>query len=138
MQLIDGANFLKTVPGVIGLAGLFTYFMREEKRASRVELVNVVRSIQAGFVLLGCTALILLSLWLLFRPAPPDHDAALAIHWIAVSDSGRKRAICQVRPQAENGARVRRLAVKSAYFEPAAAGRKIPVLATDDRLRAFG
>ena len=90
MQLMDGANFLKAVPGVIGLAGLFTYFMRGQKPASRVELVNVVRSFQAGFVLLGCTALILLSLWLLFRSEPPDHDAAVAIHSIAASDSGRQ------------------------------------------------
>jgi hypothetical protein len=118
MQLIDGANFLKTVPGVIGLAGLFTYFMREQKPASRVEFVNLVRSVQAGFVLLGCTALILLSLWLLFRPEPPDHAAALAIHSTVASDSGRKRTICQVRPHE--------------------AGCKIPFLATDDQRRAFG
>jgi hypothetical protein len=25
----------------------------------------------------GAAALIMLSLWLIFRPAPPDHDAAL-------------------------------------------------------------
>jgi len=86
MQLIDGANFLKAVPGVIGLAGLFTYFMREQKPVSRMELVNVVRSIQAGFVLLGCTALILLSLWLLFRSGPPDRDATLAKYSIANSE----------------------------------------------------
>ena len=35
-------------------------------------------------------------------------------------------------------ARVLRVVVKNGYFGPAAAGRKIPVVATDDQLRAFG
>jgi hypothetical protein len=89
MQFIDGASFLKTVPAVIGLAGLFTYFMREQKPASSVEFVNVVRNIQTGFVLLGCTALILLSLWLFLRAEPPDHDAVVFGQSMSASDSRR-------------------------------------------------
>lgn len=70
MQFVDGISFLKTVPAVIGLAGLLTFLMREQKPASSVELVNLVRTLQIAFVLLGCTALILLSLWLFFRSEP--------------------------------------------------------------------
>jgi hypothetical protein len=84
---MDGTSFLKTVPGVIGLAGLLAYFMREQQPASRAELVNLVRSVQTGFVLLGCTALILLSLWLFFRPQPPDHNAALSGHAITLGQA---------------------------------------------------
>jgi hypothetical protein len=82
---MDVTNFLKTVPAVIGLAGLLTYFMREQKPDSKVELVNIVRNVQTGFVLLGCTALILLSLWLFFRSEPPGHDAAgdIRSRWLA-------------------------------------------------------
>ncbi len=78
MQIMDGNSFLKTVPAVIGLAGLLTFLMREKKPASRVELVNLVRNVQTAFVLLGCTALILLSLWLFFRSAPPGFDVGLS------------------------------------------------------------
>ncbi len=80
---MDVTSFLKTVPAVIGLAGLLTYYMREQSPASNVELVNLVRYVQTGFVLLGCTALILLSLWLFFRSQPPGQDAALPGHSIA-------------------------------------------------------
>src|SRR5262249_10425165 len=92
MQFIDGASFLRTVPAVIGLAGLFTYFMREQKPASRVELVNLVRNIQTGLVLLGCTALILLSLWLFFRAEPPNHDAAISGPSMSATGSRRARS----------------------------------------------
>jgi len=99
---MDVTSFLKMVPAVIGLAGLLTYFMREQKPASKVELVNLVRNVQTGFVLLGCTALILLSLWLFFRSAPPDHDAALFEHSITLAGfySGRQSRNGPVTPQA--------------------------------------
>jgi len=42
-----------------------------------VELVTVVQNVRNTFVLLGCAALIALSAWLIYRPPPPDHDAAL-------------------------------------------------------------
>jgi hypothetical protein len=89
---MDMTDFLETVPAVIGLAGLLTYFMREEKPASTVELVNVVRNVQTAFVLLGCATLILLSLWLFFRAEPPDRGAALSLPWItpAASYTGRQ------------------------------------------------
>ena len=80
---MDWINFLKTVPAVIGVAGLLTYFMREQKPASELEIVNLVGNIRTGFVLLGCGALILLSLWLFFRSEPPDHNAAISGHSIA-------------------------------------------------------
>ena len=98
---MDMTNFLKTVPAVIGLAGLLTYFMREEKPASTVELVNVVRNVQTAFVLLGCAALILLSLWLFFRAEPPDRGAALSLHWITpvASYTGRQARNGQAMPE---------------------------------------
>ena len=70
-------SFLKTVPAVIGIAGLLTYFMRARAPVSDHELVLVVQRVRNTFLLLGCAALIMLSAWLIFRPAPPDHDAAL-------------------------------------------------------------
>jgi hypothetical protein len=39
--------------------------------------VNVVQNVRNTFVLLGCAALIALSAWLIYRPAPPDHDPAI-------------------------------------------------------------
>ena len=74
---MDVMSFLKTVPAVIGIAGLLTYFMRARAPVSDHELVLVVQRVRNTFLLLGCAALILLSVWLIFRPAPPDHDAAL-------------------------------------------------------------
>ena len=65
------------VPAVIGIAGLLTYFMRARAPVSDHELVLVVQRVRNTFLLLGCAALIMLSAWLIFRPAPPDHDAAL-------------------------------------------------------------
>lgn len=74
---IDVMHLLKLVPGVIGAAGLLTYLMRKRAPESDQELVNIVHNVRNRFVLLGCAALILLSLWLIYRPPPPDHDAAL-------------------------------------------------------------
>jgi hypothetical protein len=70
-------SLLKTVPAVIGIAGLLTYFMRVRAPVSDQELVKVVQRVRNTFLLLACAALIMLSLWLFLRPAPPDHDAAL-------------------------------------------------------------
>jgi len=75
---MDLMSLLKTVPAVIGIAGLLTYFMRARAPASNQELVNVVQRARNTFLLLGCAALIMLSVWLILRPAPPDHDAALS------------------------------------------------------------
>jgi hypothetical protein len=74
---MDVMSFLKTVPAVIGIAGLLTYFMRARAPVSDHELVLVVQRVRNTFLLLGCAALIMLSMWLIFRPAPPDHDAVL-------------------------------------------------------------
>src|ERR1700736_6534268 len=71
---MDVMSLLKTVPAVIGIAGLLTYFMRARAPVSDQELVNVVQRVRNAFLLLGCAALIMLSAWLIFRPAPPDHD----------------------------------------------------------------
>jgi hypothetical protein len=67
-------GFLKAVPAVIGIAGLLTYFVRAPKPESDLELANIVQRVRNTFLLLGCAALILLSVWLIRRPAPPDHD----------------------------------------------------------------
>jgi hypothetical protein len=67
-------SFLKAVPAVIGIAGLLTYFVRARKPESDLELANIVQRVRNTFLLLGCAALILLSVWLIRRPAPPDHD----------------------------------------------------------------
>jgi hypothetical protein len=74
---MDVTIFLKTVPAVIGIAGLLTYLMRERAPVSDVDLVNIVQNVRNMFVLVGCAALIILSAWLIFRPPPPDHDAPL-------------------------------------------------------------
>lgn len=73
---MDLSAFLKTVPAVIGFAGLLTYFMRKRAPESGLELVNVVQNLRNRAVIVGCAALILLSAWLIFRAPPPDHDAA--------------------------------------------------------------
>ena len=71
---MDLILFLKTVPAVIGVAGLLTYLVRARKPESDLELVNIVDRVRGTFLLIGCAALILLSVWLIRRPAPPDHD----------------------------------------------------------------
>ena len=75
---MDVMSLLKTVPAVIGIAGLLTYFMGARAPVSDLELVNVVQRVRNTFLLLGCAALIMLSAWLILRPVPPDHDAALS------------------------------------------------------------
>jgi hypothetical protein len=76
---MDVLLFLKVAPGVIGLAGLLTYIMmRAREPDSDLELVNVVRRARNIFVVLGCVALIMLSVWLIRRPAPPDQDTSLS------------------------------------------------------------
>lgn len=74
---MDLTAFLKTVPAAIGLAGLLAYLMRPRKPPSELELVTVVQGVRNMFLLLGCAALILLSVWLILRAEPPDRDAAL-------------------------------------------------------------
>jgi hypothetical protein len=78
VRFMDIASFLKMVPAVIGIAGLLTYMTRERKPVSAMELVNVVQGVRNVFVLIGCVALILLSVWLIYRPLPPDRDARLS------------------------------------------------------------
>ncbi|MGH6796125.1 MAG: hypothetical protein ACREDD_11755 [Methylocella sp.] len=76
---MDLMIFLKLVPGVIGAAGLLTYIMmRAQESVSDLELVNIVRRVRNIFLLLGCVALIMLSAWLIRRPAPPDRDTSLS------------------------------------------------------------
>jgi AcrR family transcriptional regulator len=48
--------------------------VRARKPESDLELANIVQRVRNTFLLLGCVALILLSVWLIRRPAPPDHD----------------------------------------------------------------
>jgi hypothetical protein len=69
---------LTAVRAVFGIAGLLTYFMRARAPDSDLELVNVVQRVRNTFLLLGCAALIMLSVWLILRPAPPDHDVGRA------------------------------------------------------------
>lgn len=76
---MDVMLFLKLAPGVIGLAGLLTYFMmRAREPVSDLELVNIVRRVRNIFLPLGCVALIMLSAWLILRPAPPDSDTSVS------------------------------------------------------------
>jgi len=74
---MDVVIFLKTVPAVLGIAGLLTFLMRKRAPVSDVELVTVVQNVRNTFVLLGCAALIALSAWLIYRQPPPDHDPAI-------------------------------------------------------------
>jgi hypothetical protein len=77
--VMDVMLFLKTVPAVIGIAGLLTYFMmRVREPVSDLELVKIVQRVRNIFLLLGCVALIMLSAWLILRPAPPDNDTSLS------------------------------------------------------------
>jgi hypothetical protein len=48
--------------------------VRARKPESDLELANIVQRVRNTFLLLGCAALIMLSVWLIRRPAPPDHD----------------------------------------------------------------
>jgi hypothetical protein len=72
---MDMMSFLKTVPAVVGIAGLLMYLMmRPRAPVSNGELVTLVQRVRNTFLLLGCAALILLSVWLILRPPPPDRD----------------------------------------------------------------
>lgn len=76
---MDMMIFLKSVPAVIGIAGLLTYFMmRAREPVSDLELVNIVQRARNTFLVIGCLALIILSVWLIRRPAPPDHDTSFS------------------------------------------------------------
>jgi hypothetical protein len=76
---MDVMIFLKLAPAVIGVAGLLTYFMmRAREPVPDLELAKIVQRVRNTFLLLGCVALIMLSVWLIQRPAPPDHDTSLS------------------------------------------------------------
>ena len=76
-SFMDMMIFLKSVPAVIGFAGLLTYFMmRAREPVSDLELVNIVQRVRNIFLVLGCVALIMLSAWLILRAAPPDQDTS--------------------------------------------------------------
>jgi uncharacterized membrane protein SirB2 len=76
---MDLMIFLKATPAVIGIAGLLTYFMmRAREPVPDLELAKIVQRVRNTFLLLGCVALIMLSVWLIHRPAPPDHDTSLS------------------------------------------------------------
>jgi hypothetical protein len=75
---MDVVSFLKMVPGAIGLAGLLTILMSPPKPQSDLPFVDMVQNLRSTFLMVGCVALILLSVWLVYRPGPPDHEAAAA------------------------------------------------------------
>lgn len=76
---MDVMIFLKLAPAVIGIAGLLTYFMmRAREPVPELELAKIVQRVRNIFLVLGCVALIVLSVWLFNRPAPPDHDTSLS------------------------------------------------------------
>jgi hypothetical protein len=76
---MDVMIFLKVVPAAIGIAGLLTLFMmRAREPVSDLELVNIVQRVRNIFLVLGCVALIMLSAWMILRPAPPDSDTSLS------------------------------------------------------------
>lgn len=87
MAGFDMILFLKTVPGVIGVAGFMAFLMRKHKPESDHEIVNVVNAVRDRFLLIGCAALILLSAWLIYRAPPPDHDAPEAFY-----DAGERQS----------------------------------------------
>jgi hypothetical protein len=72
---MDVMSFSKMVPAAIGVAGLLMLFMMRARRpASDHELVIFLLNVRSTLLLLGCVALILLSVWLIRRPPPPDRD----------------------------------------------------------------
>jgi hypothetical protein len=76
---MDLMIFLTLAPAAIGIAGLLTYFMmRAREPVPDLELAKIVQGVRNTFLLLGCVALIMLSEWLMYRPAPPDHDTSLS------------------------------------------------------------
>jgi hypothetical protein len=83
---MDTMNFLKMVPAVLGIAGLLTYIMRPRKPVSDHDIVNILQRARTTFVVLACAALIGLTVWLFYGPAPPDHDTTqLGSHLIIIS-----------------------------------------------------
>jgi hypothetical protein len=89
---MDVMIFLKLAPAVIGIAGLLTYFMmRAREPVPDLELAKIVQRVRNTFLLLGCVALIMLSVWLIRRPAPPDHDTTLS--GLAAGVSGIESAL---------------------------------------------
>ncbi len=87
---MDVMMFLKLAPAVIGIAGLLTLFMiRARESEPDLELAKIVQRVRNTFLLLGCVALIILSVWLIHRPAPPDHDTSVS--GLAVGVSRAKR-----------------------------------------------
>jgi hypothetical protein len=84
---MDVVTFLKALPAVIGIAGLLTLFSRARKPESDLELVNIVERVRNIFLLLGCAALIMLSVWLIRRPAPPDHDTVSPLAGVSKTTS---------------------------------------------------
>jgi hypothetical protein len=84
---MDVMSFLKALPAVIGIAGFLTLFSQARKPESSLELVNIVQRVRNTFLLLGCAALILLSVWLIRRPAPPDHDTVSPLANVSMTTS---------------------------------------------------
>jgi hypothetical protein len=78
-SFMDVTIFLKLAPAAIGIAGLLTYFMMSAREpVPDLELAKIVQRVRNIFLLLGCVALIMLSVWLIQRPAPPDQDTSLS------------------------------------------------------------
>jgi hypothetical protein len=84
---MDVMSFLKMVPAAIGVAGLLMHFvMRARRPASEHELAKFLLNLRSTLLLLGCAALILLSVWLIRRPPLPDRD--IGPEWGAVNVTG--------------------------------------------------
>jgi hypothetical protein len=78
-SFMDVTIFLKLAPAAIGIAGLLTYFMMSAREpVPDLELAKIVQRVRNIFLLLGCVALTMLSVWLIQRPAPPDQDTSLS------------------------------------------------------------
>src|ERR1700736_3620900 len=88
---MDLMSLLKTVPAVIGIAGLLTYLMRPRAPVSDQDLVNVVQRVRNTFLLLGCAALIMLSV--AYLPARATGSRCRASIHVALS-SVRLSVVC--------------------------------------------
>jgi hypothetical protein len=101
--------FLKLAPAVIGIAGLLTYLMMRAREPDRdLEIAKIVQRVRNIFLLLGCVALIMLSVWLIQRPAPPDHDTTLSgltagVSRVACALKCRRRDLLPCRPCQAHG-----------------------------------
>ena len=58
--------------------GFAHVLVRAREPVPDLELAKIVQRVRNIFLLLGCVALIMLSVWLIQRPAPPDHDTSLS------------------------------------------------------------